>query len=258
MIYEADIKLKKQLFSLFEGMQDTMILTGLKGHMGSAWVNDPINPTAAQIIVGVFVIYAGNPYAEGAEELLKNLREESIVIVNTDDWKSRIEFIHKESIEKFQRYAFKKDIEILDRNHIQGFLSKLPKGYELRKIDAALAYQPSLQQVSKDFTEQFGSIDNYIRKGVGYCILHNGQIVCGASSYSVYDDGIEIEIDTHPDHRRKGLATVAAAALILECLDKGVYPSWDAANLDSVALAQKLGYVLEEAYDAYYIRNKNK
>lgn len=52
------------------------------------------------------------------------------------------------------------------------------------------------------------------------------------------------------------LATVAAAALILDCLDNGKYPSWDAANLNSVKLAQKLGYVLEYPYDAYYINYK--
>jgi RimJ/RimL family protein N-acetyltransferase len=258
MIYEADINLKRQLFSMFEGMHDTMILTGLQGHMGTVWVNDPLNPTAAQVIVGVFVFYAGEAYSEGVEELLNNLPEESIVIVGTDEWKKRVEKIHTASIEKFRRYAFKKEAEFLDKKHIQAFLSKLPEGYELRKIDADLAYHPSLQQVSVDFTKQFDSIDNYICKGIGYCILHNDQIVCGASSYSIYDDGIEIEIDTDPDHRRKGLATVAASALILDCLSRGVYPSWDAANLDSVALAQKLGYVLEEPYDAYYIRSKDK
>ncbi|WP_346939468.1 GNAT family N-acetyltransferase [uncultured Clostridium sp.] len=29
--------------------------------------------------------------------------------------------------------------------------------------------------------------------------------------------------------------------------------SWDAANLESVKSAQKLGYVLDEAYDTYYV-----
>ncbi|MGL5086426.1 MAG: GNAT family N-acetyltransferase, partial [Clostridium sp.] len=65
-----------------------------------------------------------------------------------------------------------------------------------------------------------------------------------------------IEIDTHPEHRRKGLATVAASALILDCIKRGKYPSWDAANLESVDLAKKLGYVFKEAYDTYFIDYK--
>lgn len=256
MIYKAGTNIREQLSSMFKNMSDTMILSYLQGHMGTAWVNDLINPTVAQIIVGVFVFYAGDPYAKGTEELLTNLPKDNIVIVENEEWKCRIETVCKGYIDKFQRYAFKKNPEYLDYNHIQSFLGKLPEGYELKKIDETLAYDPSLQEVSEDFTSQFDSIENYINKGIGYCILHKGKIVCGASSYSVYEDGIEIEIDTNPDHRRKGLATVAAAALILDCVERGKYPSWDAANLVSVSLAQRFGYVMEEPYDAYHIHNE--
>jgi RimJ/RimL family protein N-acetyltransferase len=259
MIYKADINLKKKLLPMFDGMNDTMILSCLQGYMGEAWVDNPTSPTAVQVIVGVFAFYAGNPYAKGTEKLLHNLPEDILVIVNDDEWKKCIETIHKDSIkEKFQRYAFKKNLEHLDHKHISSFLSTLPEGYELKKIDSNLAHEPSLQELSEDFTSQFESIDDYVDKGVGFCILHNGQIVCGASSYSIYDGGIEIEVDTRPDHRRKGLATVATSALILDCLERGKYPSYDAANLTSVALAQKLGYVLEKPYDTYYIHNEKK
>ena len=39
--------------------------------------------------------------------------------------------------------------------------------------------------------------------------------MAGASSYTVYDGGIEIEIDTRPDVRRLGLALACGARLIL-------------------------------------------
>lgn len=253
MIYEVDINSREKLYSIFKDMKDTMILSYLQGHMGAAWVDDVENPTVAQILVGIFVFYAGDPNAKVVEELLLNIPENILVIVNTDEWKNRIETVHKGRIEKFQRYAFKKNYEYLKRDKMERFLSKLPESYELKRIDKSIASEASFQNLSEDFTSQFESIDDYINKGVGYCILHNGQVVCGASSYSVYNDGIEIEVDTHPAHRRKGLATVASAALILDCLDKGKYPNWDAANLDSVSLAEKLGYVLEEQYDTYYI-----
>ena len=79
------------------------------------------------------------------------------------------------------------------------------------------------------------------------------KIVSGASSYSSYKDGIEIEIDTHKDYRRKGLAYACGAKLILACLEKGWYPSWDAHNKASVALAEKLGYHFDHAYTAFEI-----
>ncbi|MBR3832696.1 MAG: GNAT family N-acetyltransferase [Lachnospiraceae bacterium] len=50
------------------------------------------------------------------------------------------------------------------------------------------------------------------------------------------------------------VASICGAKLILECLDRGLYPSWDAQNMGSVALAEKLGYHFDHAYDAYEIQ----
>ena len=43
------------------------------------------------------------------------------------------------------------------------------------------------------------------------------------------------------------------AALILSCLDDGLYPSWDAANMNSVHLAEKLGYQFSHEYACYWL-----
>lgn len=73
------------------------------------------------------------------------------------------------------------------------------------------------------------------------------------SSYSGYHGGIEIEIDTKEEYQRKGLAYICGAKLILECLERGWYPSWDAQNKWSVALTEKLGYHFDYEYEAYEI-----
>ena len=69
----------------------------------------------------------------------------------------------------------------------------------------------------------------------------------------MYNGGIEIEIATRKDYRRKGLATICGARIILECMDRNLYPSWDAQNKWSVALAEKLGYHYERTYPAFEI-----
>ena len=79
----------------------------------------------------------------------------------------------------------------------------------------------------------------------------DGEVVSGASSYSSYTGGIEVEVDTKEEYRRNGLATACAAKLIIECLKRNLYPSWDAQNKWSVALAEKLGYHYSHAYTAY-------
>ncbi|MFJ8414668.1 GNAT family N-acetyltransferase [Bacillus paramycoides] len=253
MIYEADNNVREKLVSMFENIDSTIVLSYLQGHMGNAWVDNLENPTVAQITVGIFVFYAGDPNAEEAEELLYNLPDFTLAIVDSDEWKHRIETVHKGSIEKIQRFRFSKNPEDLDRVHIQKLLSTLPEEYEIKKIDKDIAKASSFHELSEDFISQFDSIDDFIDRGVGYAILHKGQVVSAATSFSIYDVGIEIEIASHPNHRRKGLATVVASVLILDCLDRGKYPSWDGANSESVKLAKKLGYTFKESYDTYFI-----
>ena len=77
------------------------------------------------------------------------------------------------------------------------------------------------------------------------------EIVSAASSYARSRDAIDIEIDTVKAERRRGLASAAAAGLILQCLDEGLYPAWDAANKMSVRLTEKLGYEFSREYVCY-------
>ena len=60
-------------------------------------------------------------------------------------------------------------------------------------------------------------------------------------------------MDTLTGHRRQGLAYYACAQLILACLEKGIYPSWDAHGLTSLTLAEKLGYRFSHSYTAFEI-----
>ncbi|MBE5106778.1 GNAT family N-acetyltransferase [Bacillus thuringiensis] len=256
MIYEANIHTRKKLVSMFEGFNNVVLFSYLQGYMGTAWVNDLENPTVAQITVGIFTFYAGDSNAKETEELLCNIPDRILVIVNSDEWKQRLETFNDRKIDKFLRYKFKRNPEVFDRTKLQSFISLLPREYELRKIDEHIANNPALHKVSEDFTRQFKSIDDYVNRGIGYSVLYNGEVVCGASSYSIYDEGIEIEVATDPNHRRKGLATVVSAALILDCLEKEIYPNWDAANNTSAKLAEKLGYVFDKVYDTYFVNNR--
>ena len=105
----------------------------------------------------------------------------------------------------------------------------------------------------RDWAAQYEDFAAYQKYGLGAVILKDGEPVSGASSYSGYIRGIEVEIDTREDYRRQGLALVCGAKLILECIKRGWYPSWDAQNPWSAALAEKLGYHLDHAYEAYEI-----
>ncbi len=110
---------------------------------------------------------------------------------------------------------------------------------------------------SHDFCVNFRNDADFLARGLGVAVLRAGELVAGAASYTLYDGGIEIEIDTRPDCRRQGLAAACGARLILECLERGLYPSWDAHDLRSVALAEKLGYRRGAAYPVYLLEEKS-
>ena len=61
---------------------------------------------------------------------------------------------------------------------------------------------------ARDFVSNYESYDAY-QSGLGTVILKDRGNRIRASSYSGYNGGIEIEIDTRADHRRKGLAFAA-------------------------------------------------
>ena len=164
-----------------------------------------------------------------------------------------IEQVYGDRAVRETRYAILKEPDVFDREKLARFAASLPAGYEMREITEELVPVLLAEVWSKDFCSAFESPADCCRRGVGYVALWDGAPVAGAGSYCVYRGGIEIEIDTRADHRRKGLAAACGARLILECLDRGLYPSWDAIDLRSAALAEKLGYHRGEAYVTYWI-----
>ncbi|MED3127357.1 GNAT family N-acetyltransferase, partial [Bacillus wiedmannii] len=154
MIYEASIHTRNKLVSIFENFNNVVILSYLQGHMGKAWVNDLENPTVAQVTVGIFTFYAGDPNRKETEELLRNIPDRMLVIVNSEEWKKRLETCYERKIDKFLRYKFKRNASVFNRSKLQSFISALPKGYELRRIDEHIVNIPTLHKVSEDFTSQ--------------------------------------------------------------------------------------------------------
>ena len=238
---------------LFDGWQETLIASCLQKVMGKIYVTDPANPESAMAFVGCFAFMAGKP----DRELVLGKPEGFVIMAPQNEaWEALIEDCWPDA-RKVTRYAIKKDTRF-DRTALQRTAGSLPPGYELKAIDSGL-YDLCLQDpVTADFVSPFGSKEKFLELGRGIVILKDGRIVSGASSYSRYREGIEIEVDTVPEERRKGLAAAACASLILKCLEEGLYPSWDAQNMNSVRMAEKLGYEFDHEYTAYELLNQER
>lgn len=252
MVYETNGT--EKIEKLFDGCEESLIWSALQGVMGKIYVTDRAAPLSAMIILGDFCFFAGQPDRELAGFKPDWFSGNFVIMVPQDArWADVIEEVYGEKAKRVTRYAIKKDKNAFDRKRLEAMAGNVPPGYEVKLIDEAVYLQSRRENWARDFTAQYKSFEDYHCLGLGVVVLKDGMIVSGASSYSSYKGGIEVEIDTREDYRRKGLAAICGARLVLECLNRGMYPSWDAQNLWSVGLAEKLGYHFSHEYDAYEI-----
>ena len=251
MIFELEDTSKVE--ALFEGWEQTLIYSCLQKVMGKVFVTDPVSPVSAVAFVGCFAFYAGEP----DRELVTEKPDGFVIMVPQDDrWSEVIKDCFPDA-RQVTRYAIRKDT-VFDKDKMAANVARLPEGYELKKIDSDI-YDLCLEDpVTADFVSAFGSKDKYLELGRGMVILKDGKFVSGASSYTRYKEGIEIEVDTVPSERRKGLAGIVCSALILACLEEGLYPSWDAHDMNSVQLARKFGYEFDHEYTAYEVASDRR
>ena len=245
----------KALAHFFSGWEDMLIEACLEGEMGRLWADDLSNPRAVRAISGDFCFLAGDPGSPAASALASSLPEtakDSLLMVPCGEgWERVIEAAWPGRYAKILRYAVHGEPDAFDRKYLADLAKRLPAGVRLCPIGRELYGKLLKEEWSRDFCSNFPSWESYCRNGLGFAALADGEPVSGASSYVACSRGIEIEVDTHPGYRRQGLAAACCARLILECLEQGRYPSWDAANLASVALSQKLGYHLAHEYLTY-------
>lgn len=252
----------KPIAALFEGWNHTSVRAALEGKVGEVWADDEKSPNVAKIIIGTECFFAGDMNNEGAKELLLHIPpayefEEMQLFPINESWDKLIEAMYynedPEQYEKYFRYSFKKDSSLFNKVKLEKFTNQLTNEYKIVPFDEKLFHTLQKQEWSQFHGSNFSTFADFENHGVGYVILFNDKPVCCASSYLYYEGGIEIQIDTVEAHRKKGLATACVARLILACLNRGIYPNWDAANKKSMELAKKLGYSLDKVYTIHEI-----
>lgn len=235
---------------LFETFHDTMVLSCLSGMMGDVYAVAEWPLCSAVAVLGDFSFFAGQP----SEELLRFQpagQPYCLLTPQNDIWAAEIRRVFGKAVSPRTRYAFYRDASGFVPKKLQEMAALLPEGVVLSPIDDALYVRCLSEEWARDFVSNYESPEAFARMGVGFLALRDGEVLAGASSYSSYPGGIEIEIDTRKDQRRQGLARACGARLMLECLERGLYPSWDAANKISVHLAETLGYRFREEYTVY-------
>lgn len=243
---------------LFENTTDTVIISCLQKVMGDIYATKDLKSAVA--VLGDFSFFVGEPCKELVMHLFETVGKKfSIMVPEGEAWKALYEALDIEA-KKITRYGLKKEydrLEAFDKSKLQANVDALSEEYKIVFIDEAMYERCKVSDWCYDWVYNYPTYELYKKHGLGVCILKDDMIVAGASSYSGFNEGIEIEIDTHVDYRKQGLARVCASKLILTCLERGLYPSWDAANTISLHLATSLGYTSSGEYDAYLVDLRN-
>ncbi|MDL2317499.1 GNAT family N-acetyltransferase [Eubacteriales bacterium OttesenSCG-928-A19] len=219
-----------------------------------AFVDAPDSPSSALLILERFGIGFAAGNAAHAASLLECLRGWHSWYEISDPppaWHPALAGWTKASFAT-TRYAFADCPDAIPADRLRA-LAVPPEGFTLRRYDEQLIRQALSAEWSEDQLGTFLSADAFLRDGVGVALLREGALVAGCTSFCRLPGGFEVQVDTHPEYRKRGLATCVSAAFILDVMEMGLIPYWDAANRSSLRLAERLGYVFQSVYPAWML-----
>lgn len=237
----------------FKEIKFYMTKTALQGYMGEVLVDNIENPEFAMVLFGRFCFIDGNSNSQKLRQALMELDDYYKTIIANENLYKIIEDVYKDKYEIDKRYSIKKDTKF-NKEKLEELSLTTSNEYKIEKID-----ENNYKQIKEtnSFSCNITMSQNFEKYGIGFCAKNkNDEIVAVIVSNGIYDDGLEINIKIEENDRHKGLGTALGANMILECLKQNKYPSWDAANIDSVGLAEKLGYEVDSEYRIYKI-NRN-
>jgi GNAT superfamily N-acetyltransferase len=260
-IVDVPILSRNTLIPLFEShIRDrASIDCVLEGHFGTARADSLGAPTVARLDCGPFAAFAGDAAASAAASAVADLigcAPVDWVTPETSAWRSALERAFPSRIRAIPSVTFSS--AALDTDALDRLAHSLPSGYMLLRLDAELAGRLIAQMKKGWLLDSYASLDDFLRRGIGYVVTYGDEIVASASSAIRSSSAIDIDIETAAAHRRKGLGTAVGAALALECLVRGIDPLWLASNETSCRLATKLGYTRGDLYETFEIAPKSE
>jgi len=121
-----------------------------------------------------------------------------------------------------------------------------PAGYSVERITEELLSRGLIHAdwVKGEMCSERESVEEFIAKSFGFAAVNGGRIACWCTSEYNLSDRCEVGIETAPEDRRRGLATMVASAMFRHAASVGVRRiGWHCRsdNAASAATAEKLG-----------------
>lgn len=251
-------KEKRQVIERICSDSSEVIVQGaVQGIVGRVWVPEMKNPSYCLVHQGDFAYLLGiSPKGSKSMDLRLQILEScshDFITPGDERWEIWLDDNFQGQYRVVSRYAMKKQENRFDKDILKKYAKRIPDGIQIKPIDKRLYNLILKEEWSRDFCSNFDTAEDFMKYAFGFVALDGHKIVSGCSAYSRSRGMLEIEVGTKEEYCRKGLALACGAQFILACLEKGIYPNWDAANLKSVGLAEKLGYVLDREYPVYQL-----
>jgi RimJ/RimL family protein N-acetyltransferase len=256
---------------LFQGFDYSLsIRAAMEGNNpGQVFVDDVNQPRTAFALTVEGYLLGGEHDNPETLEALQHLFKEKIftgeVFVNGDEsmslavhpetWEAKLpELIPTHEVEKNGRYHY------LCRAVKFDWRNNVPMGYTVHRVDRALLHDaqiifPDALREWMDIEAIWWTEENFLSKGVSTCVLRKGEVVTWCTPDCVAGDQIDVGIFTHPTYRRRGLAAVALAATVEQCLSHEFSAVGWHCNTDNVGswkTAEKVGFERNREYAYYY------
>lgn len=255
-LIEAKCPYSEKAFEKLSGFKDSVIFSVFENITGKLYVDDENNPEIALACYRDFCFLSGTPCKVlNLDDILFSQCDNPVLIADNSLW---TDFLGENTeYKRISRYKLKA-CEHFDTDKLKSFTAKIK---DFPQLSMRIMNGKDYDSFNPDGWEHdmrgcYKSREDFCEKSFGVIISDCCEIICGATAYSYYSKGIEIQIETKKTYRNQGLATIAAAQLLLECEKRGAIPHWDAAHMQSARMAMKLGFEMVHEYAAYELKKR--
>jgi RimJ/RimL family protein N-acetyltransferase len=223
---------------------------------GAVYVDDARDPRTADVVSGdghYLAGYAGNDAFNRALNALLPGDTYFGLFYHAESWEEQFAVLleGKYAVKYPRRYY------TLGRPAIPDWRARLPPGFSMRRVDAALLSGLDPEErgaLQEAIGETWRSPALFFEHGFGFCLLHGGAVASRCLADFVSGDCCEIGIYTAAAYRRQGLGTLTAAAAVADAADRFAHVGWHCwdNNVGSIGVAENVGFELRQRYSIYF------
>ena len=268
MIHELPAHAYEKVRPVFKTLDHNLAVNSIIAGLTRAriYVDDPLNPRAAITWIKHRVYLAGSTHNDGFNRAVDELftaqiypqnvaagRSEFALYYAPDDWEEKIDVIlrDKAPIKDQRQYFVFKQLK-------HDWRSLIPEGFTMQPVDDKLLAKTGLKnldQLAAEMQSERHSVDDFLSKSFGFCLVHGDEIVAWCLSEYNSEHRCQVGIETLEGYRKRGLATLTASALVEHALSNGIttvgWHCWSS-NHASAATAKKVGFEKARDYPVYY------